>query len=182
MGGDDHLPAAFTRDLADQVVNLLLQNDMLMRVGFVEQDHRGGPRIQKGHQEEHLERSAPDIGKVERPTEIRLPVLAQDVRLDRCVHGPEKLDPEQFPDMPRKRLPTCVVAALGDLQQQIPQNFPRTPLADKQVLHAPVAPRPRRARFPKGGEHARYRGVLPPPAESSRWLTLSRSFASLGRA
>ena len=47
MSSDNHLSAALVSDLANQVINLLLQNDVLVGVGFIKEDYGCRTRIQK---------------------------------------------------------------------------------------------------------------------------------------
>ena len=79
----NNLPAAATRDLTNEIVHLLLQENVLMRDRFVKQDQRSGSGVQEGEQEQELECAAACVGEVERPSGIRN-VFANIVNDDRA--------------------------------------------------------------------------------------------------
>ena len=160
MRGDDDLPSETARRLAKQIVSLPLQDDVLVRIGLVEQNYRGRPGVKEREQEKHLERAAPGVGEVERPAVAGLAIFADDIGLGRRVGRLAQLDPEEIPDMPGERAPFLPILAFGDLQQEISQYLARPSLANQQILHAAVAARlvaldPRERRDMDDGEMPR---------------------------
>ncbi len=146
MSGDDHLSPSLVCNPANQIVDLSLQHDMLVRVGLVEEDDRGGTRIQEGKQQEHLKRSTPRIGEVKRPVAAprlvaQFTIFTHDVRLSGGVYGLQQLHLEQVSDLLCQSFPVFRTVTLGYFQQQIPENLTRSSLTDEQVLHTAVAPR-----------------------------------------
>ena len=140
MRGNEHLAAALAGHLANQVVHLPLQDDVLMGVRLVEQNYGRRAGVEEGQQQEHLERTATGVGQIEGPIAARLAVFADDVRLGRGIRRREHFDLKEYADV-FGELPPVLFAVFGNFPQQVPQNLARTPLTHEQILHPPVAPR-----------------------------------------
>ena len=109
---------------------------MLVRVGLVEEEHRGGASVEEGEQGQDLMEAAPgrcDVESVAGRATRRLSVLHSNEGVcTRRVIRWQQFNLEDRGYIFREPPPSCRVAR--DLQQQVAEDVPRLALPNQEVL------------------------------------------------
>ena len=110
MRRDDELASPARGDAPQQVVDLLLQDDVEMRVRLVQQKDRGRPGEKESQQQKHLMKTAPRAGDIQ----LRKAVLARALRnasqvfandeRSSAIFREEGADSRKSPPLRRRRL------------------------------------------------------------------------------
>ena len=133
MRGDDKLTLPLDRSLSDLLVHLLLQNHMLMRIGFIEKDYGGWPRIKECQEQQDLLRTTAGARKVQGPLVTRLAILTENVGVSRGIHRTEEFDSEESTYLGDEVWPSLF--RVRDLQEQVTKNLSGSSLPHQEILH-----------------------------------------------